>query len=284
VRRIRLDLLALLLCVPAFSADPHLTVSQVLHRLSANYQNTSSFLLEGVSTTHVLSHGSVQQVVTTKILFAGEKPDKVRLEFSSPYSSGLLLRDGKKTVDKTEGGRLILATRAEESGFQGEDPLSTAAYTMLHRFQSLEERLANAELAGPEMIEADGRRVRCYVLRKFLDGSGTDPAEQYWIDADRFVVVKSVVSTLKNATDESLGWRTTFTASSAIFNEPLSPKLFAIAPPPAPVRRAPKATRSSISDPGWTPPPKVGSTETAEVPAAEPLKSKTKKLKKVVIQ
>jgi hypothetical protein len=284
VRRIRPNLLVLLLCVPALAAEERLTLEQVLQKLASNYQNANSFYFEGTSTTHVLSHGSVQQVVSTKLMFAGQKPDRIRLEFSSPYSSGLLIRDGKRTVDKTEGGRLVLAARADETSYQGDDPLSTAAYALLHRFQSMDTRLTGAELVGPEMIEADGRRVRCFVIRKFLDGSGTDPAEQYWVDADRFVVLKSVVSTLKNATDESSGWRTTFITAAAALNQPLDNKLFVIAPPPPVVRRQTRTPRSSIADPGWTPAPQVGPVSTADAPAADPIKTKSKKLKKVVVQ
>lgn len=225
-----------LLSAAILRADSPPTPESILQRVADVYQKLESFYIAGTATTQVITHGATQQLVTAQVTLAGVQPDRVRFEVIGPRSRGLLIFNAKTRLSSMDGVQLLLAVRGDEQGFDGSDALSTAAYTLIHRYRTLPQRAKDLEYAGEDILAADGGRIRCFILRRYLQGSGTEPAEEYWIDAQRFIVLKSIINSLKAANDESTALRTTFVSRAALFNEPLQPTLFQ---PPA-VKRPPK--------------------------------------------
>lgn len=252
--------------------------SAILKRVGEVYRRADSFYIRGTMTTQVLSQGTPQQLITSQITLAAAKPDRVRFEFAGPRAAGMLIKNGSRLASNLPpASQLLLAVRGEESGFQGDDALSIGAYVLVHRFQTLSDRLKDAELIKEDVLEADGRRARCYVIRTLLEGSGTDPAEEYWIDTETHVVLRSTVNTLRSANDDGLGLRTTFVSRVARIGEPVADEVFVVAAP----RPAARPRRMEVAgevlpldrDPEPRPPP-------AHPPAA----TVTRKVKKAEVK
>lgn len=240
-------------------ADTPLSVSEILGRVAEKYRKAESFQFVVAANTQVLHEGTMQQLISAQITLAAAKPDKLRFELNSARQAVSVIQDGKKMARVPEGRtQWLVAVRGDEAGFDGGEALGTAVYALMQRYQTIDTRLKNAELAREEVLDADGFRTRCYVVRTPLAGSATEYAEEYWIDAQRFLVLKSVVTSLSSAQDERTALRSSIIYKVARVNEPIDAKMFRIVEAP-----------------------KVRATGTRQ--DAEYAPAKTKKLKRVVV-
>ena len=158
------------------------------------------------------------------------KPDHVRVEIKHALFGSLLVADGQDTY--TYLARLKQYTKkAASPGLE-----SLLSLSGLPRFDG--NAVKSAKLLREEAVEANGKKIDCYVIEARFDGPSllkmqfSDPVQTMWIDKDRHLLFRQDFTTTITGEQLSGPMQTkgTMIVKSMKFDEPIAESLFTFVP------------------------------------------------------
>lgn len=96
------------------------------------------------------------------------------------------------------------------------------------RFQFLDRQAAAAKVVGQGAVQSGGRSIRCTRIQ--IESAGGDGPEELWIDANRHLILKSVVRR-KRPLPETGDIVTTTVWTECDLDHPAEPGVFSFTPP-----------------------------------------------------
>lgn len=237
------SLIILSLASSGFAAgEGNAEANAILEKVVQAYDHLKSYQVQTLSITEIRSEFLNQQTRRSS-LDAAVKPDKLRSESKGPGGGELRVSDGRMMwvhsfrFNEYQKKGLADVVFADSEGRElppgSASPWAGPIFRQLH----LAEKVKFARIVGKEAIDTEGGKFDCQVLEVIYETSAVPGAPEqswkYWIDADRFLVLKDVFrAQFKNeGTGDPMEQIQTDTYHWVSLNQPLPDALFVYNPP-----------------------------------------------------
>jgi len=232
-------LFALSLCSPSQSPG----AGDLLKKVSEAYTNLKSYHFEVRATRSFNTPGRYISPEESRTVLAVAAPDRLHFEIRAQQNNQLTVSDGATTwtylpqykqYTKEDGALSDVSADAEPSeDSEDEDPVVTARFQLVTRFQNIAQEGKTAQLLPDEEIEVGGQKISCAVIELKLDTGGfqVSPVEQLWIDPKRNLVLKTVLKSKRPVRNQQVSTIDTREWTVARTDQSPDDDLFTFQPP-----------------------------------------------------
>jgi outer membrane lipoprotein-sorting protein len=220
---------------PAQSSEQQSEAQALLQKVAEASRALKSYHFEGTQLIESKSEGTFNRT-EMKFVWAGEQPNKYRLEKKTPsYNRMAMISDGQ-TLWNYQGRIKQFTKQAQMPG--ASSARQTAPIDQLGGAR-LTDRMLSAKLLGEETIRIGEKTMACQLVeveRRMPSYGATQlppGRDTYWIDKERFLVVrkKSHYVTVTAPDEEKREMDSLITLDVFKVDEPLPAALFTFTPP-----------------------------------------------------
>ncbi len=215
----------------------------ILLRVSTTYRLLNSFHFTCRTTTDMVGE-RVSSKTNSVVVFAGAKPDKIRVELQDPGINMSLVSDGSAVW--TYMPHLEEYTRTSPIPFlagwdtvPSNNPAISALKSHFDRYQNVLRGMLSASMVGDEVIGVQGARVDCVVIdvkyKPRADAPGLQELSRtLWIDKARAVVVQErarIRGRINSGFGDKVENTLEMSCKAEKLNESIAEDLFVFSPP-----------------------------------------------------
>jgi outer membrane lipoprotein-sorting protein len=164
------------------------TAAEILQKATEAYSRATAWELDGTITTTIAGRGDGP--IHMQMHSAGKGTTKRRLETGvSGVSATVIIVDGETVWAYSPKHNQYTQKKLSEEPAGFVDYLKQA---QLLPFQTTPDKQKNAQVLREEPVSIGGKKMDCYVVQFRRSSQG--PTETWWIDKNRFVVLREEVS------------------------------------------------------------------------------------------
>jgi thiol-disulfide isomerase/thioredoxin len=215
------------------------SATELLKKVSEAYLNLKSYRFEIHVHTEIQSD-SQRKSLETELDVSVDRPNKSRILMSGGLGELQSFADGSTTwlfLPELKQYRRV----ANSTGLEKKQPtrdraatLAAMAAEIAGQYEKLSDRFPSAKVLRKESLTFAEKPVECWVIEANVDSkiSEQKTLHTYWIDDNRFLVLKAVQLThFEPIEGNAVETRTTTTLKHARINDPLPESWFVFSPP-----------------------------------------------------